>query len=378
VNFAPVALRAREVLHRGSTAWFTFPVVLFLGSRIALVGLSHFSLRLVPALSYPRPPGMSLPVGSWVEGFCRWDCGWYIQIARLGFHDVQTANFWPIFPAVGGLLHRATGLAPDVSLLLLANLACLGAFLLLFRIFEELGSRETAQGALTLFAAFPGAFFLSAGLTEPFMVFFSALGVWLALRSRHLSAGVAVGLAGLSRVVGFVALASLAVAQLRERPSLRRFLLSPWILALAVPPLFLAGYMLFLDQRFGRPFQFLESRQFWGKLASFSVVDSWNTGPDTLQSSYLVLSLVPLVGGLLLLTRRQWWVLAPFALVLAVLNYATGMSSLIRYAAVIWPAFLPLATGLQRYPALTSSLIAAGWLFQAIYLYLFVHHFPVL
>ena len=104
--------------------------------------------------------------------------------------------------------------------------------MVLYRLVTFLEDEAAARWTLLLFISFPFAFFQAMAYPESLMVLFTALAVYLALRGRHLWAGVALGVGVLARHLSFFAGGSLLVAQLKQRPSVRRFLLSPGLLGL--------------------------------------------------------------------------------------------------------------------------------------------------
>src|SRR5262249_53623529 len=148
------------------------------------------------------------------------------------------------------------------SLLWSANLASLLSYFVVFAIFRRLGTTLAAKWGLLLFAAYPFAFFQSAGYAESFMVLFSALAILLALKGRHLWAGVALGFGVLARHLSLFAGAALFFAQVRERGfHPRKLLASPSILGLLLPLVPPLAFIWFVGRRFGDPLIFWHARE---------------------------------------------------------------------------------------------------------------------
>ena len=103
-----------------------------------------------------------------------------------------------------------------------------------------------------------------------------------------------------------------------------------------------------------------------------------SNGPEPRHWFYLLFSLIPAAGAVALATRRSWAELAAYALALMLLFYVTGAEGLGRYSSSCWPAFLPLGVWLSKRLELQAPVLAGLGMFQGLFLYLFVHQFPIL
>lgn len=359
---------------RALGAQVAFPVGLFLFSRLALLLIARVSLALDDRLHRP-PFRQAGPVG--LEAFCRWDCGWYAEIAQQGYVRPQATNFFPLLPLLGRLVREVTGLSTEVSLVVVANVAGLLALVVLHRLFRALEGEDAARTSLLLFTAYPFAFFHSAGYPESWMVFLSALAVALSLRGRHWGAALTLGLAGLARHLSLVAGLALFFQQLRSRGGGVRALWHRDLLALLLPPLLTSLYFLFLWRTFGDP-------QLWWKVratgwdGAWAGLGAWLRGTYAPEVSlYVAISFIPGAGALLLVRHRRWWPLATFAIPLMLVLWTVGLMGLGRYSAAVWPAFLPLGAWLSRHPALRGPVVLGCALFQGMLVFLFVHSYPI-
>ena len=365
--------------------WAAFPVLLFIGTRIALLGFSQIGMTLVPTLNWSFDERELLRNYPALDGLCRWDCWHFGRIAREGYTEARWTNFFPLYPLLVRALHEVTGIHINLALLVVANAVCLGAYLVIYRIFTMLAEEDAARWALALLAAFPFAFFQAAGYPESLMLFFSALAVLLALRGNHISAGVALGAGVLARHLTMFAGAALLAAQIRQRGlHPRRFLLSPAILGLIIPWLFFALYCLYQYLAFGNPLAFAEARDQppWGPLAWWGIRDLLTTQAtnEHVQAmySYLPFALITTVGAVALTGKQQWIEIAAFGGIFIVALWAIGMWGLGRYAASCWPAFLPLGVWLSKRPNLQGPAIIVLALFQGLFFYLYSHMFAIL
>ncbi|WP_338866020.1 mannosyltransferase family protein [Myxococcus stipitatus] len=352
----------------------SFPVGLFFFSRLALFLLARVSLLFDPRLH--RGPFHQEGLAG-LDAFCRWDCGWYAEIARQGYVRPQATNFFPFLPLTARFVSEVTGLGIPESLVLMANVGGLLALVVLYRLFRALEGEEVARVSLLLFMAYPFAFFQSAGYPESWMVFFTALALLLGLRGRPWSAALALGFGGLARHLSLVAGLGLLFQQLRSRGGGWRAWFQRDLFALALPLVMVSLYFLFLGRRFGDP-------QLWWKVRDSEWAGAWaglvnwwrgNWAPEV--NLYVAMSFVPGVGALLLARHRRWWTLAAFGIPLMLVLWSVGLVGLGRYSAAVWPAFLPLGAWLSRQPALRGPMVLGFALFQGMLVFLFVHSYPI-
>jgi hypothetical protein len=367
----------------------TFPLLLFVCTRIALFGVSYLGLTFVPEIWIPwgERERLLFHLHPALDGLCRWDCYWYYGIAARGYQEAVQTTFFPLYPALVRAVHAVTGMPLHLSLLVVSNLAGVAALVVVYRIFVLLASEAAARWALTLHAAYPFTFFQATGYPESLMMLFSALAILFALRGNHLWAGVLLGCGGLVRHLTLVAGAALVVAQIRERGvHPKRFLGSPAILGLLLPWLGVGLYCLYQYHLFGDPLAFWHTRSGpqWGERAwwgVWQVVTNQDAGPYTgdvpVWRSYLPFALVPTVGALALLRKPHWWELAAFALILVAINGAVGIVALGRYMAACWPAFLPLGVWLAQRPSWQGPVITLLAVFQGLFFFLFMHQYPI-
>lgn len=374
---------ARQALERWR--WMAFPLLLFIFSRAALLGFSQLSLMLVPQLNWEFASRVFLKPYPALDGLCRWDCWHFARIASEGYTEARWTNFFPLYPFLSRFVSVVTTVDINLALLIVSNVASLGTFLLIYRVFTLLADADVARVSLVLFAAYPFAFFQATGYPESLMLFFSALAILLALRGHHIWAGVALGFGVLSRHITMFVGASLLAAQIRERGvNPRRLLFHPAILGLIIPWLFLGAYSLYQYQVFGNPLAFSAARDQppWSELAWWGIDDllATTSRSDHVQAmySYLPFALLTTIGSLALLAKRQWLELAAFAIIFMVVMWSIGMWGLGRYTASCWPAFLPLGAWLAKHPAWQAPVVAGLALFQGLFFYLFIHMYAIL
>jgi hypothetical protein len=145
--------------------------------------------------------GVTPQIAGWrgaLEGIWqRWDAIHYIQIARGGYTSSMLSAFFPAYPIVGGRLGPIFGWDTTLGLLVLSNLATLGACFVLFQIVREEFSSSVAKVAVASLLLFPTAYFLSAPYPASLSLLFVLLAYWSARHDhwgRAFLAGTAAGL----------------------------------------------------------------------------------------------------------------------------------------------------------------------------------------
>jgi hypothetical protein len=367
-------------------AW-KFALALFVSTRAALVACSYMGLvltsrafdgttRCLPVLrAYPA-----------IQSFCCWDCGWFNRAATEGFRTVETAQVFPLLPLLTWLLKTVFFIPQEYGLIIVANLASLASYHVLFRLFRRLEGTGAARWGVTALAAYPFHFFQAVGYSESLMVFTSALAMLLALDGRHLRAGLALGFGVLARHITLFAGAGLLLAQIRKRGlNPKRFILDRDVLGLVIPFLFLGAWVVYLHSLFHSWTAIHDARMasWWGKggRAYWGVLDVLKRVPYDRHPEYffyLFFATIPLAGTVALFFRRRWTELACSAAILFALCFTSGGASLGRYTSSCWPAFLPVGVWLARKPSLAPILLGGLMLIQGLFFFLHGHGFEII
>ena len=164
-----------------------------------------------------EPPPEFTPVS---DGLLAWDGRWYEAIAASGYAGAAdpALRFFPLWPLLG----RAAGWLPvldaGAALVVAANVAALGAGVLLHRlVMNETGDNRLARRAVRLLALAPPSFVLVLAYSEALYILL-ALGVFLAADRRHWWAAAGAGyLAALTRPVGVLLALPMALMAHRDR-----------------------------------------------------------------------------------------------------------------------------------------------------------------
>lgn len=348
-----------------------------------------------------------------VNGWFRWDTGWYLKIAALGYaSDDGTIIFPPLYPLLIHLLAPLMGYNYLLAALLISSLCCLSALILFYEVaLDELGEGSTALRAVVFLVAFPTAFFLLAGYSEALFLSLS-LAVWFfAKRQAWILAGIFAGLAVLARLQGWLLMLPLAwliisidhsipgespfaeakrviLSLLDRRTYLRiwnRLRAGAWAI-LALPPLALAGYMVWLRQA-GLGDITTAYDQYW----TMDVVLPWQGFVQLFARLFqgglaitdwidFGLFLLFFAISLVWLNRQRpafsLYIWATFGLMFMRGYSSHLMAGYMRYLLTLFPVFLLLAAQVKgRF--WTASLVAAFTLLQIFLLWAFLNWFWV-
>ena len=256
-----------------------------------------------------NPPGVTRGFGRvgdlLAAAAARWDASWYLVIAHYGYrpdlgaYTAPRTAFFPLYP-LG--LHGITWLgAPPVLAGVTLSLAALA--LALYGIHRlttlELGGPsaggqarggEAARLAVLLTAFAPMAFFLSAVYSESLYLALSVGLFWSARHGRWMYVGVLGALAGATRSTGLVlALPALMIylygpredrlpdiIRARAARLLPRYRLRADILWLALLPVGVVLYGVFLAVGGGDPLTPLNAQDGWGRHFAGPYVGIWD------------------------------------------------------------------------------------------------------
>ena len=391
-------------------ARFRAPLAIFGWSRLAIwVGvLAADTLISVPRRVPPlfgiapegAPPNWTPPwlhdMGRVFDVWARWDSAWFVRIAEHGYASGQGAPaFYPLYPGLVGVVGRAFGGHYVLAGVLISLLSSAFAFVLLYRLAEQLlGESDAARAALYL-AIFPMTLFLSAVYSEALFLALACASFLFAERGRMPLAAALAALAALTRPVGFLLVPSLVVIawQRGERRSLS------W---LALVPAAFAAYPAVLVAQGRSAFSFVgvETSGIWLRhlswagpfgglwdglraaalgLEQFAIGDSRSTWPIVQGQSlfavaatnveYLVYLLV--VIALLIVAWRRlplaYSVYTTLGLLLP-LSFPSSRWPLLsfpRFALVLFPIFIVLAT-LGRNPRAHAAIVGVSAVFLGI------------
>jgi Mannosyltransferase (PIG-V) len=310
-------------------------------------------------------------LGAFTDVWARWDSVFFVRIAEHGY-DKASAAFYPLYPALLAALGRVFFGHYVLAGIVVSLAAALAAFVLLERLAAPRLGSGGAERAVLYLAIFPMALFLQAVYSESLYLLLAVAAFVCAERGRFTAAGVASGLAILTRATGVALLPALAVVAWRA-PDRRRALAG---LALAVP--IAAVYPLLLWQQVGDPWAFWNAQDRWHRHLSpagplggiWEALTRWTPANAEFEHAVAVNaeSLVALVVFVVLTVVAWRRFGAPYGLFAALslalpLSYPSSrwpLLSLPRFGLVIFPFFLALAALTSGRPRLHMAVTACS------------------
>jgi hypothetical protein len=244
---------------------------LFLWSRAAIWAAVVFAYLTFEPNRHPDAerwdrPELTRDGGLLVDVWARWDSVWFLRIAEHGYGAAEeaAAAFYPLYPLLVGVLGRVLLGHYVLAGVLISLAATLGSFVLLYRLgLPRLGA-DGARRAVLYLAVFPFAVFLGAVYSEALFLFLALAAFALAERGRFLGAGLAAGLAWLTRPLGIALLPPLALIAWAAPGR------GPALLRLAAAPALFALYPVYLWWRLGDPFAFVRAEDVWARELSWA------------------------------------------------------------------------------------------------------------
>ncbi len=367
--------------------WFPLGVFLLLSVVLALVvWLTGLYLPRAPAHA---PPASDIRGGPLIEGWVRWDAGWYIRIVRDGYFYIPgTQSSIAFFPAYPILLWAATRVIGDHVWAGMAVTWASGlAVALLFGAWCRARLAPLAAGtAVTLLLAFPYAWFLYGSIYADALFLAAVLASFTLLEhDRPWLAGLAGAVATAARPIGIAVVVGLVVRALERRGALRlssgRFGIPTGVhlgrvrggdVGVLVSLGGLASYCIYLWVRFGDPLAF----------AAVQGAPGWNQGsgpPTWFKASFFeqilrvgrfdvtklviqaVLTVVAL-GLIPFVVRRFGWGYGLFALAVVALPAIStkDFQGMGRYLLAAFPCFAVAGDLLAHQPRLRVLAIAGS------------------
>ena len=183
-----------------------YSLLVFVGVRLALFVLGLVAAGAIKGLDPVSVPGWRTPpvTNGWDTVFTAWerfDALWFLRIASAGYRPADgSAAFFPLFPLLVRAVSFSLGGRPFAAGMIVANVAFAAALCILY----------------LLTAVFPSALFFFAPYTEPVFLLFVLVSFRAARHHAWFVAGVAAGLAALTRSAGVALAPALAVEALQQ------------------------------------------------------------------------------------------------------------------------------------------------------------------
>lgn len=357
-------------------------ILTFLVWRGALYAFDLLGLSLVPSMGKCRKQWEVFGKGhEFLNGFFRWDAGWYTMIANNGYSfrpgKPSSVAFYPLFPYLARYLGALFG-SVYVGGLIVSHVAAVGAVFYVRRLGSFLFDDEVGKLASILLLVFPTSLFLTAFYTEGLFVCLAAGSMYHYLRGQYLWCGALGFFAMLTRSTGLVLFASCALDLIWQIVRRRQAFDARMGFLLLIPGGLLA-FMLMLKIQVGDPLAFTKVLEHWDRRPAWpweSIVDAlagtdYAFGKDFGKVQRFIDAMAALafvaVGVAMAIQREPvtMWVFVLLGVLLPLTTY--NLAGMNRYVLGLFPAFVFLAKACRRHAGLDRWLIFAFSFFLAIY-----------
>ncbi|KAA3654801.1 MAG: hypothetical protein DWQ04_34055 [Chloroflexi bacterium] len=285
-------IKARFVSLWGDSSVKT-AVSLYLILRILLTVWAVVALRINPLPEEPDGllrPYFDQPIlddgiaGLLLGPWQRFDTMHYTRIAAQGYATERDSVFPPLYPLgirVFGELFGGSHAAYMLAAILISNAACLGLFIVVYRLVADEFDESLSTRTLIYLGLFPVGFYLMAPYSESLFILLAITSVWAASKDKFVWAGVLGLLASLTRLTGWVLIVPLAYEFWRRYLGYGSWKIEPisWyrrnitaLIMVGFPPL---GTVLFIVYRWlvGLPSLPTIYAEYWYQTTGFPGVD---------------------------------------------------------------------------------------------------------
>ena len=233
---------------RLARAWdaVRFPVLAFLAVAAVLYTTVALSTRYLSRHEeYPIKEPLSFRGAGLLEGWVRFDGGWYHSIVTNGYYykpgGQSSIAFFPGYPMLMAAVSKVTG---DVYLagIVVTFLCGLAMAVVFYRWCSAKSSPQKARTALVLLLVFPYAWYLYGAVYADALFVLCAIGAfYLVEKDRPILAGLLAAVATATRPVGIAMVVGLVAVLLEHRgviriPWFERVREHGWIRSLHPPP----------------------------------------------------------------------------------------------------------------------------------------------
>jgi len=334
-----------SLLKKYSDYWFA-PVVLILLNRTLLFFVAFASLKFLPLES--NFPWRFFPDNLFLDGWARWDSGWYLDIAETGYYfssgkecNIAFYPFYPILTYITNFFTPYTAL----SGILVANICFFLSCLVFYKLVEEKFNKNLAFEALACFIFYPLSLFFSAAYSESTFVLLCLLCFYNARRNNWLIASLWALCASATRLPGLLLFPTLVLHYLENLGFSFKKIRKDFFFIL-IAPLGSIFYALFLWIKFGDPLLYYNiQRDVWHvRYINLPGLINFTRNAFTKTWEYpwlfcVIFSIIFLIALIKLIKKIEYAYLF-FGAGLYIISIASVSQSMGRYFAVIFPVFI--------------------------------------
>ncbi len=355
-----------------------FILLMFLATRASLMLIGVLARPIIQPLLGAKSLINFYP-HLWLDIWGVYDTRWYLDIAQNGystkligeFHATNFA-FFPAYPFLMKSLGILVG-SPYVAGLMVSNVCLLITCVALYHLARLDYDAPTALGAVKYLFLFPTAFIYSAVLSESLFVALLVGCFYFARTDRWLAVGTTGFALALARPLGVIAVIPLLLEYaIRAQWNPKRVKYD--IVFLFLIPAGLAAFAAYNYGVTGDPLAFVHIQARWYKQPTnplHVLVDGLAIG-DAFQApfiffhfgAYFSIAAIVLLAVSYRGIRLSYWMMGMGLLLLPLATGTTALTSMPRFALVVFPLYVILARVAAARPDLDQMMTVGLALFQ--------------
>ncbi len=312
-----------------------------------------------------------------LDGWFRWDSGWYKRIAEKGYYiegHQSNVAFFPLFPYLSRYLGYLVG-SHFLAGFLISNFSTLFGIFFMYLIALSMMDEKRAKRSIILILIFPASFFLSAYYTEGLFLMTITGSTYFFFKKKYFLSGIFGMMAMLTRSTGIILFIVFSlylfweIIKKREKFDLK-------MLFLFLIPAGLLIFMYMLTVQVGDPFAFSRFQSGWGRHFVFPLFTpfielyrvNWSFPRDDVNMQKFfeaVTSIIFLLIAIIMIFKKYNPVLLMIVLFGVLMPLSTGkVMSMMRFCAVLFPAFYYISeicedSRIERYVFFISGFLLA-------------------
>lgn len=309
----------------------------------------------------------------------------FLSIAQDGYKPLQYF-FFPLFPKLVGVVGDLLGnsvLNYFWSGLFVSNIAFIIGLIGLVRLMHKEFDTKTTNLTLLLLLLFPTSFYFHAFYSESLFLALSVWSFYFLKERKWIEAGLLIGLATATRVVGIALIPALVLEMWRQKKKVTISKILSFLFSVSG----ITSYLFYLQKVTGDPLEFLHSVGIYGEQRSsqlillpqvfyryiFKILPNiqysyfpavFTTWMEfivaVLAAGLLILSLIAKVRkikGLTVLKTMNGSYIVYAVFLYLIPTFSGSFSSLPRYTIVIFPLFITASILLQKVSLLVKYLV---------------------
>lgn len=261
---------------------------------LAALSLGWYNNKVVPVSGSPVAHYLKEPNNP-LRFMSDWDGPDYLKISHTGYTDVDSTNFFPLYPILVHIVNQIIS-STLYSALLVSWVSLVGAIYFFIKITKQLYNVPTNETirAVRLFVLFPTGVFLLATYTESLFAFLALAAIYYTFTKRYLLSVIFTIFATATHVTGMFLILLLALILIEQKEKIQKV-----VVFVVLGSLGLITYSAYLFNKFGRPLAFITAQKSHGWVQIHKgYIHNIETTFNTLNIFFIILIIISTI---------YWW-----------------------------------------------------------------------